>query len=166
MFSHERAGFYTELQNKTSALVAPPTDIDRPLPRPSCLHSLSESRRCFRLECYCHLPQALWRSHPLIHAKKESISCRPSVDDRPSTRVNRAATPSSFSFVHSRTLLFERHKKETPGDSRVELPKRIDRFVVRAAFGVQGSFTASFPKGCRGLAFQYSSVQFRNVCLL
>ena len=149
IFSHERAGFHTAaaLQNKTSALVAPPTDIDRSLPRLSCLHSLSESRRCFRLERYWHLPQALWRSDPLIHAEKESKSCRPSVDDRPSTRVNRAATPSSFSFVRSRPLLFERHKKkETPGHSRVELPKRIDRFVVRAAFGVQGSFTAAFPK--------------------
>ena len=28
----------------------------------------------------------------------------------------------------------------------MELPKGIDRFVVRAAFGVQGSFTAAFPK--------------------
>ena len=28
----------------------------------------------------------------------------------------------------------------------MELPKRIDRFVVKAAFGVQGSFTAAFPK--------------------
>ena len=86
IFTHERAGFHTALQNIMSALVAPPTDIDRPLPRPSCLHSLSKSRRCFRLERYWHLPQALWRSDPLIHAKKESISCRPSVDDRPSTR--------------------------------------------------------------------------------
>ena len=82
-----------------------------PLPRPPRLHPLSESRRCFRLERYWHLPKALWRSDPLIHAMKKSISCRPSVDDQPSTRINRAATPSSFSFVRRRPLLFEWHKK-------------------------------------------------------
>ena len=39
----------------------------------------------------------------------------------------------------------------------MELPKRIDRFVVRAAFGVQDSFTAAvknFPKGWPGLPQQ------------
>ena len=129
-----------------------------PLPRPSRLHSLSESWCCFRLERYWHLPQGLWRIDRRIHVMKESISCRPSnsVDDRPYTRVNRAATPSAFSFVRSRirTLLFEGHKKETPGHSRVEVQKRIDHFAVRAAFGVQGSFTAVFPNWWPGLPQQ------------
>ena len=92
---------------------------------------------------------------------KESISCRPSVVNRPSTRVHKAATPSSFSFVRSsRATAFlsgAKKKKETPGHSRVKLPKRIDRFVVRAAFGVQGSFTGASSSQKGGLTFRNSS---------
>ena len=121
-----------------------------PLPRPSRLHSLPESWSCFRLERYWHLPQALWRSDLLIHAMKENISCRTSNSCRRSTLHTHQQSSHTLSvcFVRSRPLLFERHKKETPGHPRVELQKRIDRFVVRAAFGVQGfgSFIAAFPK--------------------
>ena len=127
------------------------------LPRPSRLHSLSGSWRCLRLERYWHLLQALWRSGPLIQAMKESISCRSSVDDRFSTRVNRAATPSSFAFVRSRPLLFEQHTHKKKLLVIPEQPKRIDRFVVRAAFGVQGSFTAAFPQRWPGQLEQRSN---------
>ena len=93
----------TALQNQTSAVHWTTHRHHHFQVRHACTHCLNHGAASDCSATGICLKQ-LWRSDPLTHAMKESISCRPSnsVDDRPSTRVNRAATPLAFSFVRSR----------------------------------------------------------------